>query len=433
MASVSASTITTAVDLNDLAQAGAGVTQREVAARAAFSGFAADPDDDPVLEASRVADSAVPEGGYGWVAIGGCTVVTWWVVGTPYSWGVIQDALVSEGLSTAATLAYVGSLPSAMISTLAVVNARVVRTLGARMTAMLGVALLGVSQILSGFAVHNIGALFFTAGFLTGLGLSLAFIAISVTPAQYFSRKRGLANGVVFAGGGLGGAVTSIALDALIEHYGTAWAYRVIGILTLVTGLPAAWLIRERTVIRTTGFVDWCVPSFSCLTQTLLTVVVRRRLFRDVKFFLMFFAGVVATFPPFVPPFFLPLYSQSIGLSSRTGAALLACFNFSSAVGRIFCGLLCDRLGALNTLAASLLISALSLLALWPSSTTLGPLTAFSIINGASSGGFFATMPTVVGNVFGSQRVAVAMGMIITGWVGGYLMVRGTREHDAFQ
>ena len=32
-------------------------------------------------------------------------------------------------------------------------------------------------------------------------------------------------------------------------------------------------------------------------------------------------------------------------------------------------------------------------------------------------------MPTVVGNVFGSARVAVAMGMIVTGWAGGYLMV----------
>lgn len=48
----------------------------------------------------------------------------------------------------------------------------------------------------------------------------------------------------------------------------------------------------------------------------------------------------------------------------------------------------------------------------------------FVIMNGAANGGFFATIPTVVGTVFGSQRVSVAMGMIVTGWVGGYLMVR---------
>ena len=48
---------------------------------------------------------------------------------------------------------------------------------------------------------------------------------------------------------------------------------------------------------------------------------------------------------------------------------------------------------------------------------------SFVIINGASNGGFFATIPTVVGSEFGSQRVSVAMGMIVTGWVGGYLLV----------
>jgi len=47
---------------------------------------------------------------------------------------------------------------------------------------------------------------------------------------------------------------------------------------------------------------------------------------------------------------------------------------------------------------------------------------AFAIINGASNGGFFAIMPTVVGNMFGSQRLAVAIGMIVTAWAGGYLM-----------
>jgi hypothetical protein len=40
-----------------------------------------------------------------------------------------------------------------------------------------------------------------------------------------------------------------------------------------------------------------------------------------------------------------------------------------------------------------------------------------------SNGGFFSTMPTVVSNVFGSARVSVAMSMVITGWIGGYLMV----------
>ncbi|OBR04370.1 major facilitator superfamily transporter [Colletotrichum higginsianum IMI 349063] len=358
---------------------------------------------DPILRASREADSAVPEGGYGWVVVTGCFVIAWWIIGTSYSWGVIQSALIDDGLATPAVLSFVGSLAAALISALAIVNSRVMRRIGPRRTGLLGIALLGLSELLSSFAVKNVGAMFATSGVIMGLGMSLCFSIVSVIPAQYFSRKRGLANGIVFAGGGLGGAVNSFALDALLSRVGSAWAYRVLALVTLATGLPAAWLIKERVPIRGSGFVEW-------------------RLFKSFTFLVVFLAGAVGTFPLFVPPFFLPLYSKSIDLSSSTGAGLVAGFNFSSAIGRICCGALCDKLGALNVLCASLTLSAVSMLAIWPVSTTLGPMIVFVIVNGISNGGFFSTMPTVVGNVFGSARVSVAMSMIVTGWAGGYLM-----------
>jgi MFS family permease len=160
-----------------------------------------------------------------------------------------------------------------------------------------------------------------------------------------------------------------------------------------------------------------------------------RTLLRDSRFIVLFVAGAIGTFPLFVPPFFLPLYSASLGLSSSVGAGLVAGFNLSSAAGRLFCGYLCDAIGPLNTLFMSLVLSAGSMLVLWPISNSLGPLVAFVAINGAANGGFFSCMPTVVGEVFGSARVSVAMGMIVTGWVGGYLLVIYTwsRPSDHFQ
>ena len=80
---------------------------------------------------------------------------------------------------------------------------------------------------------------------------------VSIAPAQYFNNKRGLANGIVFAGGGLGGAAISFATSGLIQRVGTAWTYRILGFLTLVTGLPAAWLIKERVPISSTAFIEW--------------------------------------------------------------------------------------------------------------------------------------------------------------------------------
>lgn len=110
-------------------------------------------------------------------------------------------------------------------------------------------------------------------------------------------------------------------------------------------------------------------------------------------------------------------------MSSNVGAAIVAAFNFSSAVGRLLCGVCCDTFGPLNTLFMSLLLSARSMLILWPVSTTIAPLVVFVVLNGMGNGGFFSTMPTVIGNVFGSARVSVAVGMMVSGWAGGYLMV----------
>ncbi|KAI9151424.1 Beta-lactamase-like protein [Paramyrothecium foliicola] len=358
---------------------------------------------DPVLQASQLNDSTVPDGGYGWVVVAGCAIVSWWMIGTPYSWGIMQGALAEEGVSSPAVLSFVGSLAVALISALAVANSVIIRRMGSQKTCMVGIALMSLSEFVSSFTFRNVGGLFATSGVMMGLGISLGFATLSTAPAQWFSRKRGLANGIVFAGGGFGGAVISFAIDALLTRLGPAWTFRCLALMTLATGLPAAYLVKERVPYGRSSIVEW-------------------RLFKSFTFVVIFLAGALGTFPLFVPPFFLPLYAKSLGLSSGTGAGLVAGFNFSSAVGRIGCGLLCDVLGALNTLLLSLVISGLSMLALWPASTTLGPMIAFVILNGISNGGFFSTMPTVVGNVFGSARVSTAMGMIVTGWMGGYLM-----------
>ncbi|KAH9983981.1 MFS general substrate transporter [Xylariaceae sp. FL0662B] len=358
---------------------------------------------DPVLEASRLADSDVPDGGYGWVIVTSCAILSWWVIGTTYSWGVIQGALVEEGLSTPAVLSFVGSLGPTLLASIAVLNSRIMRMLGVRNTGLIGISLIGLAEILSSFALKSLPALFVTEGVMLGFGYGLCFTITASTPTQYFRRKRGLANGVVFAGGGLGGTILSYSLDPLIQNVGPAWTFRILGLAVFATGLPAAWFIKERIPVRRGGFVEW-------------------RLFKNFTFVLVFFAGAIGTFPLLVPPFFIPLYVRAIGLSSGTGAGLLAGFNFASAVGRIICGLLCDAIGPLNALLLSLSFCAISMLAVWPVSTTLAPMVIFVLVNGLANGGFFSTMPTVVGNVFGSARVTVAMSMVVTSWAGGYLM-----------
>ena len=61
----------------------------------------------------------------------------------------------------------------------------------------------------------------------------------------------------MFAGSGFGGAANSFMLDVLIQHLGIAWMYRIVAIATLATGLPAAWLMKDRTTIARREIVEW--------------------------------------------------------------------------------------------------------------------------------------------------------------------------------
>ncbi|KAG9764963.1 MFS general substrate transporter, partial [Aureobasidium melanogenum] len=343
-------------------------------------------DPDSVVEASRIADASVPEGGYGWVVVGVSAVMAWWFIGIPYCWGVLQEALVDQGLASASTLAFVGSSTVACNAMFSTTSSRIVRALGSQRTAMLGMGLISLGEILSGFCTKSVAGLFVCTGLILGIGISMCFMAVSATTPQYFNKKRGIANGCVYAGGGLGGALISIAMNKLIQAIGIAWTFRLMGLLTLTTGMPAAWFVKERNPFDSRRFIEW-------------------RLFKDYRFLAIFMAGAIGTFPLLVPPFFLPLYASSVGLPTGAGAGLVAGFNFASAVGRIGCGFLSDAIGPLNTLLASFVLTAVSMLALWPLSQTLAPLVIFVIINGAANGGFFSTMPTVVGNVFGSARM----------------------------
>lgn len=80
---------------------------------------------------------------------------------------------------------------------------------------------------------------------------------VSTTPAQYFKAKRGIANGIVYAGGGLGGTVISFILDALLASVGIEWTFRILGFLIIATGIPAAYLVKERAPIRPTKMLEW--------------------------------------------------------------------------------------------------------------------------------------------------------------------------------
>ncbi|KAI5476448.1 Zn(2)-C7 fungal-type transcription factor [Pseudohyphozyma bogoriensis] len=81
--------------------------------------------------------------------------------------------------------------------------------------------------------------------------------------------------------------------------------------------------------------------------------------------------------------------------------------------------LLGDAIGPLSSLAVSLYVAGLAIIAIWPFSTNPGSVAVFSALAGAGGGGFFALLPSVCGYVLGDQKVSSGLAWIeICGSVG---------------
>lgn len=362
-------------------------------------------DDEATLREGTVSVSAIPDGGWSaWSSVIASSVFAFWINGISNVWGVMQAALLKQGLTSTSTLSFVGSLSITICVVLSLLSVRFMRLIGARNAVLVGITMLGLGQLAAGFTTSNIAGLFGTTSTVSGIGNSICFMVVSVLPSQYFSSKLGLANGLIKSAGGIGGAVLAIALDKLIIKVGTAWAFRILGICCLATGIPAAFLVKELNPPRGRApFFDFS-------------------LFKNWSFSFLFLAGATGVFALFVPAFFLPLFAQSVGLSSTVGAYIVAAFNLCAAVGRLGSGVMCDRIGAVNTFLLASLLNTVSMFAIWPVSDMLPTLIIFAIVNGMANGAFFTTLPTVIGNIYGPARTGVAMGMTITGWSVGYFM-----------
>ncbi|CAI6336263.1 unnamed protein product [Periconia digitata] len=350
--------------------------------------------------------TAIPDGGYGWTIVFCCALTTFWNTGIGNCWGVLQAALLSSTLRTTppSTLSFVGSLGLAGAAACGLLVIRLIRVIGSRTTGVLGVLFMGASLIGSSFCTDNLAGLFGTAGVLASIGVGMVYTVANALPMQYFSGHLGLANGLVKLGGGIGGCVMSVALEALNRRVGIAWTFRIQGLLTIGTGVPAAWMCVDRVSRRNT------LP------------VVDLGMFKSVAFLAFFLGGAIGTFALFVPPYFLPLFARSLGLSSATGAGLVAAFNACNAVGRFVAGPLCDKIGPINTLLICMVLNAVSMLAVWTVADSLGPLVVFAMLNGVANGSFFTAQPAVAAGMFGPGRASVAMSMSVTGSTAGYFM-----------
>lgn len=389
----------------------------------------------------------------GWVVVAAGSAIFFVFLGLIYSYGIVQLHLTESRLASISTLSFIGSVGAAMSPLTGMIVARIIKRAGYRVTALIGSLFLGLGEFTAGWSTKSVPAMFVTQGFLFGIGSAMLYLVRRLLQSRLLMPCD--SHGLILLAACGHGAIAVVQEEARFGDRCCIWRrwHRICRHLRLHG--KADWGRGARV-----GFEDSrssCVgnlhhgvvlPESPCWTWTRRfkrpmvgspvgrkayiwfgvygTDAGHRRLFRSVKFNMMLVMGAIATFPLFVPPFLLPLYVANMGFSGQAAAAILACWNIASALGRIGMGFGADAyLGPVNSLLISLTVIGVSAMALWPFASSLGLLVFFAVLNGIGSGGFFSLMPVVVGAVFGDGQLANVMSMLTTSWTFGYFMVRG--------
>ncbi|KAI8611692.1 major facilitator superfamily domain-containing protein [Chytriomyces sp. MP71] len=316
--------------------------------------------------------------------------------GLLYSFGIFSAHYVAEGVDTAAVISLVGSTATASMMAPSLLCGYLAERYGFRVVMFFGSLLMGTAYVAASFCTKVSYQLFLTQGVLYGLGACLAYIPALSLPAQWFTKRKAIANGLGVAGGGVGGIVIALVNQRLISAVGIEWTLRITAAALTVSTLAVLPLAKTRVAPTRAKFDG--------------------SLFRTTRFGVHLGSTFFNMFPCFIPAFFLPLYARDVvGLSVADGAALVAIFNASSAVGRLAVGVVADAmLGRVNTLILCNLTSALSGFFVWSFANTYAALVVFAVVNGITLGGFWSLLPVLASQSFGVERLPSVLGMMLS-------------------
>lgn len=161
----------------------------------------------------------IPDGGWGWMVVFASLMICLISDGISFSFGLLYIEFLKEFQESKSKTAWIGSLFMAVPLILGPVGSALVDKFGCRKMTIVGGIVSGLGFIISSFA-DSIEMVFFTFGFLSGLGLCLCYVTAVVSIAYWFDKKRTLATGLGACGTGIGTLLYAPMTQYSIEEYG---------------------------------------------------------------------------------------------------------------------------------------------------------------------------------------------------------------------
>jgi predicted MFS family arabinose efflux permease len=235
-------------------------------------------------------------------------------------------------------------------------------------------------------------------------------VLMAATSRLIAPERRGLATGIVNAGGSFGQFVMAPIAGALLAGLGWAGAMQVLGLIVLLA-LPAAWVLRGNSLLA--------APAG---TRTAGTREAVRTAVRDRNFLLLSAGFFVCGFHVAFLATHLPGVIASCGLPLEFGAWSLALLGLFNIVGSVAMGWAVGRWRMKSLLSLVYAARALAVLLFLLAPKTGTVVLLFAAVMGLT---FLSTVPPTAGLVakfFGLGNMATLFGVVmLSHQVGGFL------------
>ncbi|NLT13566.1 MAG: OFA family MFS transporter [Clostridiales bacterium] len=354
-----------------------------------------------------------------WVVLGVGFLINL-IIGILYIWSIISKSLINDlgWTSKQASLPYTFVTVTFVIAM--AIFGKLQDTKGPRITATIASILLGIGIILSGVFISPL-MLIVTFGIIAGAGIGTANVATVPPAVKWFPpEKKGMVTGVSVAGIGISAVVYSPLANSLLHSVGISKTFIYVGIGALVLMLVLSQFLTNPPV----GYVPQSERTAKKQVQKVASTPVPDKDLKDVLKSSSFYRLWI-----------MFMFSSSAGLMIIAHAAniakvqitweggfymviLLSVFN---AAGRIFGGLVSDKIGRINLMRIIFGLQAVNMLLFTFYSNI--PLLAVGIaVAGLCYGGGFSVFPASVMDLFGMKNFGVNYGLIMTGWgLGGVI------------
>jgi len=206
--------------------------------------------------------------------------------------------------------------------------------IGAKRIAVFGAIVLSISLMALRWQ-NDLWQLYLIHFLLGAFGFACLFTPMVAVTGLWFNNRKGLAIGIVTAGGAIGQGIVPFLVRLMITTFGWRDAALYLGMSYLVILLPLLTLLKPPPVIAASS------DSMSRRDDNLWGVPHR------ITIPWLAFAGIFCCICMAAPLVHLVPLGTDMGFSPQTAAGLLLALMISGVFGRLFFGWLADRIGGL--------------------------------------------------------------------------------------